>query len=104
MSLDIMCDITPGPYVTFYAIIFLRQWRIVSLTPPLSVSQGEDRMALYAAFSGALDLLSQIDEDAARIMKDSEAAPPLTVTPIEPADYKLPCISALPKYHGTRTP
>jgi hypothetical protein len=58
-------------------------------------------MALCAAFSGALDLLSQIDEDAARIMK--EDAPSLT--PIEPADYKLPCISALPKYqyHGMRT-
>jgi len=57
-------------------------------------------MALYAAFSGALDLLSQIDEDAARIMVKAPA-----LTPIEPADYKLPCISALPKYcGGARTP
>ncbi|KAI0248667.1 hypothetical protein BJV78DRAFT_1130931 [Lactifluus subvellereus] len=83
-----------GPYVTFYAIIFLHQWRVVSLTPTLSciasACEGGDRKALYAAFSGALDLLGRIDEDAARFIR----APPT----IEHADRKFPYISVLPKY------
>ncbi|KAI0252130.1 hypothetical protein BJV78DRAFT_1352562 [Lactifluus subvellereus] len=54
-----------GPYVTFYAIVFLHQWRVVSLTPTLSciasACEGGDRMALYAAFSGALHIATAHD-------------------------------------------
>jgi RIO1 family len=87
--------IIPGPYVTFYAITFLHQWRVVSLTPTLSciasACEGDDRKALYAAFSGALVLLDRIDEDAARFI----TTPPPT---IDYADRQFPYISALPKY------
>ncbi|KAI9448535.1 hypothetical protein H4582DRAFT_2141800 [Lactarius indigo] len=83
-----------GPYVTFYAIIFLQQWRIVSLTPTLScvasACEGDDRKALYAAFTGALALLHRIDEDTARLI----STPPT----IQHADPILPYISALPKH------
>lgn len=87
----------PGPYVKFYAIIFLRKLRVVSLTPGLSciasAGEGDDRNALYAAFSGALDLLRRIDEDAKRFLSK-----PLT---IGHEDYSFPYISALPKFGGS---
>lgn len=83
-----------GPSVTFYAIIFLQQWRIVSLTPTLSciasACEGDDRKSLYAAFAGALTLLRRIDEDATHFI----SAPPT----IQHADPTFPYISALPKY------
>lgn len=89
-----MC-ITPGPYVTFYGVIFLGQWRVVSLTPTLScivsASEGGERMALYAAFSAALDLLHRIDQDAQHFVH----APPI----IPHADRKFPYVSELPNYH-----
>ncbi|KAH9024778.1 hypothetical protein EDB84DRAFT_1506265 [Lactarius hengduanensis] len=85
-----------GPCVTFYAIIFLQQWRIVSLTPTLScvasACEGDDRKALYAAFTGALALLRRIDEDARSL---TSALPT-----IQPADPNFPYISALPKYRA----
>jgi RIO1 family len=88
-----MMYIIPGPFVTFYAITFLHQWRVVSLTPSLScipsACEGNDRKALYAAFSGALVLLGRIDEDVTRFIS---TPPPPTI------DRKLPYISALPKY------
>jgi hypothetical protein len=87
----------PGPYVTFYAVIFLRKLRVVSLTPALScvasAGEGDDRKALYAAFSGALDLLRRIDEDA----KNFLSKPPK----IQHLDYSFPYISALPKFDGS---
>ncbi|KAI9507750.1 hypothetical protein F5148DRAFT_75512 [Russula earlei] len=83
-----------GPYVTFYAIVFLRQWHVVSLTPGLSCVEsacdGKDRRRLLVAFFGALALLRQIDEDAARFIRD----PPT----IGHADRKFPYVSALPRY------
>ncbi|KAF8478986.1 hypothetical protein DFH94DRAFT_746856 [Russula ochroleuca] len=86
-----------GPYVTFYAVIFLRKLRVVSLTPALScvasAGEGDDRKALYAAFSGALDLLRRIDEDA----KNFLSKPPK----IQHLDYSFPYISALPKFDGS---
>ncbi|KAI9447310.1 protein kinase subdomain-containing protein PKL/ccin9 [Lactarius psammicola] len=85
-----------GPYVTFYAIIFLQQWRIVSLTHTLSciasACEGNDRKSLYAAFTGALALLRRIDEDVTRFI----SAPPT----IQHADPNFPYLSALPKYGG----
>ncbi|KAH9059336.1 hypothetical protein EDB87DRAFT_1577674 [Lactarius vividus] len=85
-----------GPCVTFYAIIFLQQWRIVSLTPTLScvasACEGDDRKTLYAAFTGALALLRRIDEDTRRF---TSALPT-----IQPADPNFPYISALPKYRA----
>ncbi|KAF8327235.1 uncharacterized protein EI90DRAFT_2975252 [Cantharellus anzutake] len=83
-----------GPYITFYAIIFLGQWHIVSLTPTLScipsACEGRDQKALYAAFSAALDLLSCIDSDAKRLMH--------TRPKLEHGYYKLPYVSELPRY------
>ena len=88
-----MMYIIPGPHVTFYAIIFHHQWRVVSLTPTLlcitSACEGDDQKGLYAAFSGALDLLGRIDENAARFI--SALAPPT----IEHADRKFPYISSM---------
>ena len=85
-----------GPYVTFYAIIYLPRLRVVSLTPALScissAGEGDDRTALYAAFSGALDLLRRIDEDATRFL----SVPPK----IEHRDRKFPYISELPKHNA----
>ncbi|KAH9007210.1 hypothetical protein EDB86DRAFT_3069881 [Lactarius hatsudake] len=85
-----------GPYVTFYGIIFLGQcqWRIVPLTPTLScvgsACEGNDRTALYAAFSGASTLLHHIDEDVRRYC---------LVPPILPhADRWFPYVSELPRY------
>jgi hypothetical protein len=92
--------ISPGPYIRFYAVILLRQLRVVSLTPALScvasAGEGDDRKALYAAFSGALDLLRRIDADAPHLLNTpnkSDKTPPL--------DYRFPYITALPKYVDT---
>jgi hypothetical protein len=89
--------ILSGPYVRFYALIFLRGLRVVSLTPALSciasAGEGDDRKALYAAFSGALDLLRRIDEDAKTFL----SKPPK----IKHLDYSFPYISALPKFDGS---
>ncbi|KAF8339189.1 uncharacterized protein EI90DRAFT_2908180 [Cantharellus anzutake] len=86
-----------GPYVTFYAIIFLQQWRVVPLTPALScvatACEGADRRALYAAFAGTLRLLSCIDEDAKRFAD----TPPT----IELADPMFPYISTVRKHERT---
>ena len=86
-----------GPYVTFYAIIYLGQWRVVSLTPTLSciasACEGDDRKALYAAFSGALDLLVRIDEDAEGFM----ARPPK----LEHENYEFPYVSRLNRYDNS---
>ncbi|KAH9175160.1 hypothetical protein EDB89DRAFT_2066957 [Lactarius sanguifluus] len=85
-----------GPCVTFYAIIFLQQWRIVTLTPTLScvasACEGDDRQALYAAFTGALALLRRIDEDARSL---TSALPTIQLV-----DPNFPYISALPKYRA----
>jgi serine/threonine protein kinase len=85
-----------GPSVTFYAIIFLRQWRLVRLTPTLSciasACEGSDRMALYAAFSGASSLLECIDQDARHMMT--------TPSLIELTDPKLPYVSKLEKHNA----
>ncbi|KAH9054158.1 hypothetical protein EDB87DRAFT_125916 [Lactarius vividus] len=84
-----------GPYVTFYGIIFLGrcQCRLVRLTPMLScvasACEGDDRTALYAAFSGALALLRDIDEDVQRYC---------LIPPTLPhADRRFPYISELPR-------
>jgi hypothetical protein len=85
-----------GPYVTFYALIYFpnRQLRVVSLTPALSciasASDGDDRMALYAAFDGALNLLRRIDDDAKFFVR----RPPK----IFHTDSKFPYVDVLPKY------
>jgi len=99
MSLDVSdfkMYILPGPYVTFYAVLFFFQLRVVSLTPTLScitsAGEGDDRKALYAAFDGALTLLGRINEDA----KNFIAIPPSLKIPYE--DHRLPYVSALPKY------
>ena len=80
-----------GPSITFYAIVFLRQWRVVRLTPTFSciasASEGRDRKALYAAFFGASRLLERIEEDAKRIMR--------TPSLIELRDPSFPYISEL---------
>jgi len=87
-----------GPYVTFHAILFVGQWRMVTLTPALSciksASNGADRKALYAAFSAALALLDCIDEAANHIISSP--------SPHEGLDHKIPYISALPR-RGRRT-
>ncbi|KAH9065107.1 hypothetical protein EDB83DRAFT_2291675 [Lactarius deliciosus] len=85
-----------GPYVTFYGVIFLgrSQWRLVPLTPTLScvasACEGNDRMALYAAFSSAFALLRHIDEDAQRYRLEPPTLPH--------ADRRFPYVSELPKY------
>jgi hypothetical protein len=93
---DIIMYIFPGPYVTFYAVVFFRQLRVVSLTPTLScvtsAGEGDDRKALYAAFDGALTLLRRIDQDA----KNFITIPPSLKIQYE--DRRLPYVSALPKY------
>ena len=70
---------------------------MVSLTPALSciasAGEGDDRKALYAAFSGTLDLLRRIDEDAKRFL----SKPPK----IEHVDFSFPYISTLPKFGGS---
>ena len=93
---DIIVHIFPDPYVTFYAVVFFRQLRVVSLTPTLScvtsAGEGDDRKALYAAFDGAFTLLRRIDED----VKNFIANPPSLKIQYE--DRRLPYVSALPKY------
>src|SRR6266404_2174400 len=75
---------TSGPYITFYAVIFLRQWHLVALTPTLSCLSsawdGQSRVALYAAFSGVLTLLRQINEDAGRNLESPPTLPHLMRT------------------------
>ncbi|KAF8333626.1 uncharacterized protein EI90DRAFT_3015465 [Cantharellus anzutake] len=87
-----------GPYITFHAVIYLGQWRIISLTPTLSciasASEGRDRKTLYAAFFAALSLLSDIDSDAAYFMD--------TLPQLEHGNYKFPYISKLPGYNNTK--
>ncbi|KAI6022555.1 hypothetical protein EDC04DRAFT_2900835 [Pisolithus marmoratus] len=60
-----------GHYVTFYAMIFVHRWRIVSLTPGLSCirtsGDGDDRIALYNTFTAASVLLARIQDDAAKL-------------------------------------
>jgi len=89
-----MMYINDGPCVTFYAIIFLQQWRVVPLTPTFScvatACEGADRRNLYAAFAGALCLLNRIDQDANSLI----TAPPA----MEFENYRFPYISAVPKY------
>ncbi|KAK2459307.1 hypothetical protein APHAL10511_008662 [Amanita phalloides] len=85
-----------GSSVTFYAIIFLRQWCIVSLTPTLSCTlsacEGRDRKDLYAAFSGALEALDHFNADAKRVT----GAPCMDELPN--LDYKFPYVSVLSMY------
>src|SRR5258708_19317922 len=75
-------------------MVFLDQWRTVSLTPTLSCLasawSGNDRQALYAAFYGALDLLVRIDKDAARFIR--------TPPKLEHGKYRFPYISSLRKH------
>ena len=69
-----------------HAIIFLHQWRAVSLTPTLSciasTCEGRDRRAFFAAHFDVFKLLRCIDEDATHFF----SAPPT----IEHADRKTP--------------
>src|SRR5260370_41925021 len=85
---DIMY-IIPGPYITFYAIVFLGQWHIISLTSMLSclecACEGDNQKALYAALDGALDLLVCIDNDAEQFIH--------TPPNLEHGEYKFPYIS-----------
>lgn len=91
---DTILYIFPGPYVTFYAVLFFQKLRVVSLTPTLScvttAGEGDDRKALYAAFDGTLTLLRRIDEDAKNLI----ANPPS----LKIQDCRLPHVSALPMY------
>ncbi|KAI6098355.1 hypothetical protein EDD17DRAFT_226114 [Pisolithus thermaeus] len=81
-----------GHCITFYAIIFVRGWRVVSLTPGLSCirasGDGDDRIALYDAFTAASVLLAHIQGDAAKLVHK----PP---HPIEQSRRILPPISSL---------
>ena len=85
-------SIISGPYVTFYAIIYIGQWRLVSLTPTLSciacAGDGGDRRALYAAFSASLALLDRIHEATQCFI----SGPSANVG----QDLKFPYISSLP--------
>ena len=90
----------PGPYITFYAMIFLGQWRVVSLTPTLSCitssCEGDDRKALYAAFSGALELLVRIDEDAACYSLNPPPA-------LDRKEYTFPYVLRLKRPRGSKS-
>lgn len=81
-----------GHYITFYAMIFVRGWRVVSLTPALSCiwhsGDGDDRIALYNAFTAASVLLARIQGDAMKVVHDP---PP----PIAEGCHILPSISHL---------
>ncbi|KAI6113734.1 hypothetical protein EDD16DRAFT_1834230 [Pisolithus croceorrhizus] len=85
----------PRHYITFYAIIFAQQWRVVSLMPGLSCirasGDGDDRTALYNAFTAASVLLTHIQEDATKLVHN----PP----PIEESSHVLPPISSLRHPH-----
>jgi hypothetical protein len=58
-------------------MIYFGRWRVISLTPGLSCirasGEGDDRTALYAAFTAASVLLVRIKEDAARLVDDPPA-------------------------------
>ncbi|KAI6100795.1 hypothetical protein EV401DRAFT_2080818 [Pisolithus croceorrhizus] len=86
-----------GHYVTFYAMIFFGKWRVVSLTPALSCIQasgdGDDRIALYNAFTAASVLLARIQGDATKLVHK----PPL---PIGESRRILPPISRLCHPHS----
>lgn len=85
-----------GHTITFYAIIFARQWRVVSLTPGLSCirasGDGDDRTALYNAFEAASVLLAHIQGEATELIHNP---PP----PIEESCRTLPPISSLRHPH-----
>jgi len=85
-----------GPCVTFYAVVFVMQWRVIPLTPTLScvatACEGADRRNLYAAFWGALRLLTCIDQDSHRFINA-----PRTIE-----NHKFPYISAVPKYRAAK--
>ncbi|KAI9569456.1 hypothetical protein HD554DRAFT_2091261 [Boletus coccyginus] len=61
-----------GHYVTFYAVIYFGEWRVVALTPGLSCirasGDGDDRIALYNAFTAASVLLAHIHDRASMEM------------------------------------
>lgn len=92
-SYDTGVMVSLGLSVTFYAITFVHEWCLVRLAPILSciasATKGGDQKALYAAFSGASNLLECIDMDAKHLMATSL---------IELANHKLPYISKLTKY------
>ncbi|KAI9569501.1 hypothetical protein HD554DRAFT_535796 [Boletus coccyginus] len=61
-----------GHYVTFYAVIYFGEWRVVALTPGLSCirasGDGDDRIALYNAFTAASVLIAHIHDRASMEM------------------------------------
>ncbi|KAI6136227.1 hypothetical protein F5141DRAFT_1288041 [Pisolithus sp. B1] len=81
-----------GHHITFYAMTFVRGWRVVILTPALSCilvsGDGDDRIALYDAFTAASVLLARIQGDATKLVH----RPPL---PIGESRRILPAISRL---------
>ena len=81
-----------GHQVTFYAMIYFGEWRVVSLTPSLSciehAGDGNERNALYDAFTAASVLLACIHRDAKRLV---ETSPRLSLT----GRRRLPYISSL---------
>lgn len=85
-----------GTYVTFYALIYFGQWRVVSLMPGLSCirasGEGDDRTALYNAFPAASVLLAYIKGEAMRLV----CSPP---PPIE-GNRSLPPILSLRHPHS----
>ena len=89
--MNLTCVHHARPYIIFYAIIFLYQWRTVSLTLVCRASHLHVKVTtggLYAAFSCPLELLCSIDEDMMRFI----SAPPT----IEHADCKY--VLALARY------
>ncbi|KIN96087.1 hypothetical protein M404DRAFT_1007040 [Pisolithus tinctorius Marx 270] len=81
-----------GYTVTFYAMIFLGRWRVVNLTPGLSClwasGDGDDRIALYNAFTAASVLLARISQEAMQVIDNPPPA-------IEESRRKLPPITSL---------
>ncbi|KAF8554451.1 hypothetical protein OG21DRAFT_1484651 [Imleria badia] len=81
-----------GHQVTFYAMIYFGEWRVVSLTPSLScvecAGDGNERNALYDAFTAASVLLACIHQDAKRFI---ETPSRLSLT----GRRRLPYISSL---------
>ncbi|KAI9455722.1 hypothetical protein HD554DRAFT_264198 [Boletus coccyginus] len=82
-----------GHYVTFYAVIYFKEWRVVALTPGLSCirasGDGDDRIALYNAFTAASVLLAHIHDRASMEMA---CGPTLH---IQESRRELPPISSL---------
>lgn len=70
--LVVLIIFSSGDLVQFHAIIFLGQYRTVALTPLLSCTQPagdiHSRQMLYAAFTAACVLHSQISIDAAKFL------------------------------------